>query len=123
MGALRDKAKAEQAQAELEHRQRREKEERERRRKHEERAGPAAKFLSEWSGETVRPHELHAVEGGRGPANYNLEIDGFKLRVEVIGKPPGEKHTFVIHQRNDDESESRQVDKPADLLMDWPVPA
>jgi hypothetical protein len=87
---------------------------------HEERAGPVAEWLSTWADMHVSPDQLEPSNSQSGPPTYNIELDGFKLAVEGVGKPPEDLHV-AVWQYSPDGMLDREVQRPADLLAAWPV--
>lgn len=123
MGNLRAKADRERkADRDAEKKRQRERAEKAKKR-HEERAGPAAEFLTEWAGEHVSPELLEDISGKSGPSRYRTQLDGFHLVVNVTGQGEARAFTVVQLETGDTRDESREVERPADLLADWPVAA
>lgn len=116
---LRERAESERAERQRQERNEQERREREREQLTRERAEPAARFLTEWAGQTVRPHELTELKRRKGPPSWSVSIDGFELEVEAVGKAP-EAEKFNLTQIGDD-GQRRDVWKPMDLLASWPV--
>lgn len=129
MTTLRERAEKE-VEADRQEKQRRE-EERAKRAKleHEDRAKPAAEWLSKWSGVTVTPTDLTREDqifpGFHAYATWRVQIEDFDLllKQEKRAKPMLEEHTpdwsFQLHQRLPD-GETRKIERPADLLAAIP---
>lgn len=132
MGKLREKAEAEVETRRNESLKRAQDQEQYDRERHREIAGPAAKWLSNWSGEEVNPDALrdvnHRPPGRTGSVHrWAITLDGFELELEDTGHPPNSDTTrkFTLLQRikYDGKSELRDVETPADLLASPPVSA
>jgi hypothetical protein len=126
MGNLKAKAKRELEDDHQAEQRRREDKERKAQERHAERVRPAAEFLSKWADETVTAEKLKDVSSPTGgPSIYEVKVDGFTLRLRVSGGTGGSlsKPTVIVFQvraRKGKDPEEREVDRPADLLADWP---
>lgn len=86
----------------------------ERRRLCEEMVQPVADYLSKWSGEEIDSSMLKPSSAS-GPPQWDITIDGFKLRVQALGKPPKENLAVDIDLESG-HGLYRPVFTPGDLL-------